>query len=74
MKMIVSVLSMLVFVVACNASSTKTSEEKTEQVKASAVTGKEEDCDDKAKKPIEIKEETISLTGNAGCTLDEAKP
>lgn len=33
---------------------------------------KEEDCDDKAKKPIEIKEETISLSGNTGCTLEEA--
>jgi hypothetical protein len=33
---------------------------------------KEEDCDEKAKKPIEIKPETISLGGNAGCTLDEA--
>ncbi len=31
----------------------------------------EEDCDDKAKKPIEIKEETISLSGNTGCTLEE---
>ena len=36
------------------------------------TTKKEEDCDDKAKKPIEIKEETISLSGNAGCSLDEA--
>ncbi|WPU64816.1 hypothetical protein [Peredibacter starrii] len=33
---------------------------------------KEEDCDDKAKKPIEIKEETISLSGNTGCSLDDA--
>lgn len=32
---------------------------------------KEEDCDDKAKKPIEIKPETISLSGNTGCTLPE---
>ena len=32
----------------------------------------EEDCDDKAKKPIEIKPETISLGGgNTGCTLPE---
>ncbi|MBA2404863.1 MAG: hypothetical protein H0V66_08850, partial [Bdellovibrionales bacterium] len=45
---------------------------KKEQTKAQAK--KEEDCDDKAKKPIEIKEETISLTGNTGCSLDEAKP
>ncbi len=32
---------------------------------------KEEDCDDKAKKPIEIKPETITLGGNTGCTLPE---
>jgi hypothetical protein len=30
-----------------------------------------EDCDDKAKKPIEIKPETISLSGNTGCSLPE---
>lgn len=36
------------------------------------VLKKEEDCDDKAKKPIEIKPETISLGGgNTGCTLPE---
>lgn len=40
--------------------------------KIDAATKKEEDCDDKAKKPVEIKPESISLTGNAGCTLDEA--
>lgn len=38
----------------------------------SKTTKKEEDCDDKAKKPIEIKEETISLSGNTGCSLDDA--
>jgi hypothetical protein len=31
------------------------------------------DCDEKAKKPIEIKPESISLSGNTGCSLDEAK-
>lgn len=36
-------------------------------------TKKEEDCDEKAKKVIEIKEESISLTGNAGCSLDKIK-
>lgn len=41
-----------------------------ETVKAETVKG-EEDCDDKAKKPIEIKEDSISLSGDAGCTLDE---
>jgi hypothetical protein len=32
---------------------------------------KVEDCDDKAKKPIEIKPESISLSGNTGCSLPE---
>jgi hypothetical protein len=31
-----------------------------------------EDCDDKAKKPVEIKPESISLSGNTGCSLDDA--
>jgi hypothetical protein len=35
---------------------------------------KPEDCDDKAKKPIEITQESISLSGTTGCSLDEAKP
>lgn len=34
---------------------------------------KEADCDTKAKKPIEIKPETISLSGNTGCSLDDIK-
>jgi hypothetical protein len=32
---------------------------------------KEEDCDEKAKKPIEIKPESISLGGTTGCSLDD---
>jgi hypothetical protein len=31
-----------------------------------------EDCDEKAKKPVEIKPESISLSGNTGCSLDDA--
>lgn len=31
---------------------------------------KKEDCDEKAKKPVEIKPEAITLGGNAGCTLE----
>jgi hypothetical protein len=47
---------------------TKTTETKT----VHPALKKEEDCDDKAKKPIEIKPETISLGGgNTGCTLPE---
>lgn len=41
--------------------------------KAKALLKKEEDCADKAKKPVEIKPETLSLSGNTGCSLDEAK-
>ncbi len=34
----------------------------------------EEDCDDKAKKKVEIKPEGLSLSNNsAGCSLDDAK-
>ncbi len=39
-----------------------------------ALDKKTEDCDDKAKKPVEITPESISLSGNTGCSLDEAKP
>lgn len=39
---------------------------------AKAALKEEEDCDDKAKKKVEIKPEAISLTGNTGCSLDEA--
>ena len=46
--------------------------DKAAQEKLKALGIKEEDCDDEAKKPIEIKPESISLSGNAGCTLDEA--
>ena len=74
----IMVLSLLALTGACNANSPviKNKEDvaavKKEQLKAEDK--KEEDCDDKAKKPIEIKEDTISLTGNTGCSLDEAKP
>ena len=85
---IIFAMSLLVLTLGCNAETT--SPKKTLPIsklelglKADAAktkTGvnaegkKEENCDDKAKKPIEIKEETISLTGNTGCSLDEAKP
>ncbi len=41
------------------------------QEKLKILDKKEEDCDDKARKPVEIKPESISLTGSAGCTLPE---
>jgi len=65
-----AVLSLLVLAFGCNTSSDEVAVKKTEQKDAVV---KEEDCDDKAKKVIEIKEETISLTGNTGCSLDEIK-
>jgi hypothetical protein len=45
--------------------------EKRAQEKLKMLNTKKEDCDDKAKKPIEIKPESISLGSNTGCTLDE---
>lgn len=81
------VFSLLSFALACNAAPTETKKTlpmpkgevlKIEQSRKTGVvkteTKKEEDCDDKAKKTIEIKAETISLTGNTGCSLDEVKP
>lgn len=45
--------------------------DKVAQEKLKALGIKEdEDCDEKAKKPVEIKPESISLSGNAGCTLE----
>ncbi|MFP5387130.1 MAG: hypothetical protein ACLGHN_13705 [Bacteriovoracia bacterium] len=46
--------------------------EKIQNEKLKAIVKEEEDCDEKAKKPIEIKPESISLTGDAGCSLDDA--
>ncbi len=46
---------------------------KNEASKVKLPDEKEEDCDDKAKKTVEIKPESISLTGNTGCSLDEVK-
>ncbi len=71
------ILFTLVLLGACNAATegekatTSSAQVSTTTDKAAAAL-KEEDCDDKAKKPIEIKEETISLSGNTGCSLDEA--
>lgn len=46
--------------------------DKLAQEKIKALDKKEEDCDDKAKKPVEITPQSISLSGTAGCSLDEA--
>lgn len=39
-----------------------------------ALDKKPEDCDDAAKKPVEITPDSISLSGTTGCTLDESHP
>lgn len=73
-------LLMMLVSLSCNAISpakketpVKKQEAKTTETKpVHPALKKEEDCDDKAKKPIEIKPETISLGGgNTGCTLPE---
>lgn len=77
MKLILALL-VLNLTSACNATSpvikNKADVEAVKKEQVVADTKKEEDCDDKAKKVIEIKEETISLSGNTGCSLDEVKP
>ena len=74
------IVRVLVLTIGCNASSESAKknlpinkDEVAVKAEQKAGTLKEEDCDDKAKKVIEIKEETISLTGNTGCSLDEIK-
>jgi len=76
-----TLIGLMAFTLSCNAETKKTlpvpnfDAKKIEAaVKAESKDAKkEEDCDDKAKKPIEIKEESISLTGNTGCSLEEVK-
>lgn len=76
MKYILVVLVLSSFsLVGCNKQ-----ESKSEASAAKAVSGQEagsewtaaeEDCDDKAKKPVEITSESVSLSGgDAGCTLE----
>ncbi len=71
---------MMIVSLSCNAISPAMKESKKTTVKTKTTETKsvhpalkkEEDCDDKAKKPIEIKPESISLGGGtAGCTLPE---
>ena len=49
----------------------RTSAEKSFRTRRKA---KPEDCDDKAKKPVDITPDSISLSGTPGCSLDEAHP
>lgn len=80
MKMTFALMATLLCM-SCNAGTTVTKKtlpiskvvESVKKEQAAATAKKEEDCDDKAKKTIEIKAETISLTGNTGCSLDEIK-
>lgn len=67
--------SLLGFTIACNAGEKKVEAKQVaaEIIKAESTT-KEEDCDDKAKKKVEITPESITLgSGTTGCSLDEAK-
>ena len=52
----------------------KTAMDQKKPVEPNALDKKTEDCYEKAKKPVVITPESISLSGNAGCSLDEAKP
>ena len=48
--------------------------EQTKNKEPNALDKKPEDCDDKAKKPVVITPESISLSGTTGCSLDEVHP
>lgn len=61
------IFALLFSVVACQSEANKTVEPAT----TATTQEKTEDCDEAAKKPIEIKEETISLNNTTGCTLEE---
>lgn len=69
---------LLVVSLSCNALTPAKKEMPKKEVKTTetkavhpALKKVEEDCDDKAKKKVEIKPETISLSGNTGCSLPE---
>lgn len=49
----------------------KQTEVKSSETKAIHTEGAEEDCDDKAAQKVEIKEDSISLSNNTGCTLED---
>lgn len=73
-----AIFLLMLFSLSCNAVTPAKKETPKKTVKASesktahpALDKLEEDCDDKAKKPVEVKPETISLSGNTGCTLPE---
>ncbi len=66
----VLIVSLMMFMSACQ------SQEKPTAVTSATETAvkPEEDCDDKAKQKVEIKEHSISLTNpEAGCSLEEAQ-
>lgn len=71
MKVLALVLILSLNLAACNSGKevSESSSQVTSQTQGSEKA--EEDCDEKAKMPIEIKEETISLSGNTGCSLDD---
>ncbi len=83
MKVFIAVLFFSVTVSAAPAGKAKTlpvtkddkvvKQQKVVHEKLKALDKKLEDCDEKAKKPVEIKTESLSLSGGtAGCSLDQA--
>ena len=68
------VMGLMTFVAACQAKNSTPPAAPATSAVAPEASKPEEDCDDKAKQKVEIKEETISLTNpTAGCSLDEAQ-
>jgi len=65
------VLVLLFALSACQSESNKAVESTTATQSAAQASENPEDCDEAAKKPIEIKEDTISLSNTTGCTLEE---
>ena len=69
---------MMIVTMGCNAETASKKEQTQSNIQSAQssqaldkLNEKEEDCDKKAEKKVEIKEETISLIGgNAGCTLE----
>jgi hypothetical protein len=83
MKVLITALVLSITAVAAPAEKAKTlpvtkddrvvKQQKAASDKLKALNEKTEDCDEKAKKPVEIKPESISLSGGAtGCSLDQA--
>jgi heat shock protein HslJ len=65
-------LMLMMFAIGCNEATKTASSDTAATTSAPASDKADEDCDEKAKMPIEIKEDSISLSGDTGCSLDDA--